>query len=91
MPVGKIIKSLLWAILMIALTVALNLGLYELSQYFAEIAATQVHDDSAYTALRSQSGITTIIWLIYSFFMLLLGFRIYRVWVKKDNPIFKLN
>lgn len=85
MPVGKIIKSLLWVIVLVILTVALNLGLYELSQTYAEIAADQVHNDAAYTILRSQSGIKTIIWLIYSFFVILFGFRIYRVWTKNTK------
>ena len=83
MIAGKIIKTLLWVILMVALTVALRLGLYELTMFYSEIAADQVHSDEAYTILQSESGIRTIIYLVYGFFMLLFGWLAVRMWLKR--------
>jgi len=85
MKFGKIIKSLLWIILLVILTVILRLGLYELTMFYSEIAANQVNNDDAYAILMSESGIRSIIWLVYSFFVLLFGWFAVKVWISKKK------
>lgn len=82
----KIILTGVIVMIYIGVNMLLNIGSYSASQNYAQIAAQQVNDDSAYYALKTQSTVTDYMWLVKIGLILIGTFCMYLVWKPKAKP-----
>ena len=80
---AKIFKTIGVIILIITIGLVYNLLVYGTVQEFAQTAAQQVNDDSAYYILKTQSSLTTLYKVIYGVVNIGLLSLFYFIWKPK--------
>lgn len=66
--------------LFIGVNIILNISTYAVEQNYAQVAAQQLNSDVAYYTLKTQSGISSYVWLIKIGVIIVGSFFIYKIW-----------
>jgi hypothetical protein len=84
---SKLLKTVFCLVALTIVGGGWKIARYYLDMYYAQVAAKQVVDDSAYTLLKSRQMATSITNILAWVLILIILYFLYRVWQPKKKEI----